>query len=253
MIHHATSFAAALFCAAALAGATPAIAAPITQAQGDAILQELKQIRQLLERPPVPQPVPQAVQAPPPAPEKVTIKLGAEYSLGRADAPVTIIEYNDLQCPFCNRFYTGAFAEIKKNYVDTGKVRFINRDMPLVDLHPFAMQAAQASRCAGDQGKYWEVADNIITHQAGLSAQSIDQIAKDSGIDAVAYRTCMESGRHLEAIRESAAGASALGISGTPSFVIGSVEGGTLTGQKLVGAMPFATFEVVIKELLGGR
>lgn len=250
MTLHAPSFAAAFFCAAAFVGATPVVAEPITRAQGEAILQELKQIRQLLDRPTAPPPVLPAIQA---TPEKVKLKLGTEYSLGRDDAPIVIIEYNDLQCPFCNRFYTGAFAEIKKSYVDTGKVRFINRDMPLVDLHPLAMQAAQATRCAGEQGKYWEVADNIITHQAGLSAQSIDKIAKDTGIDAASYRSCMQAGRHLEAIRESAAAASALGISGTPSFVIGRMEGDTLTGQKLVGAMPFATFDAVIKELLGGR
>lgn len=250
MIHHAKSFAAAFFCAAAIVGATPVGAEPITRAQGDAILQELKQIRQLLDRPPAPPPVLPTAQA---TPEKVKIKLGTEYSLGRDDAPIVIVEYNDLQCPFCNRFYTGAFAEIKKFYVDTGKVRFINRDMPLVELHPLAMQAAQATRCAGEQGKYWEVADNIITHQGGLSAQSIDKIATDTGIDAASYRSCMEAGRHLEAIRESTAAAGALGISGTPSFVIGRMEGDTLTGQKLVGAMPFATFDAVIKELLGGR
>ncbi len=230
--------------------AAPALAEPLSHEQGDAILQELKQIRQLLERAPVPQAAPQPVQAPPPAPEKVKLKLGTEYSLGRADAPVTIVEFNDLQCPFCNHFYAGAFAEIKKNYIETGKVRFINRDMPLVDLHPLAMRAAQASRCAGDQGKYWEVADKILTNQAGLSTQSIDQFATDAGIDAAAYQSCMEGGRHLEAIRESAASASALGISGTPSFVIGRVSGDTLEGQKLVGAMPFATFDTVIKQLL---
>ena len=247
----ATSIATALLCAAVLVGTSAVAAEPLTREQGDAILQELKQIRQLLEKPPQRPAAPAAVAAP--APEKVTIKLGQEYAIGPSGAPVAIIEFNDLQCPFCNRFHTGAFADIRKHYVDTGKVRFINRDMPLEDIHPQAVRASHAARCAGEQGKYWEVAESLITHQAGMSPQSIDQHAKQTGLEASAYQSCMDSNRYVEAIRASGAAARALGISGTPSFVIGRVDGDTVVGQKLVGAVPFATFETVIKGMLGAQ
>jgi protein-disulfide isomerase len=142
------------------------------------------------------------------------------------------------------------FTEIRKNYVDAGKVRFINRDLPLEDIHPQAMRASHAARCAGEQGKYWEVVERLITHQAGMSPQTIDQHTRESGLDAAAYQACMDSDRHLEGIRASAAAARGLGITGTPTFVIGRVEGDTLTGRKVVGGVSFAAFESVIKEML---
>jgi protein-disulfide isomerase len=250
MFIHTNSFSTALLCAAALFSAATAIAEPLNSTQGDAILQELKQIRQLLERQ---QQRPAAPQAAAPAQEKLTIKLGQEYAIGKSNAPVTVIEYNDLQCPFCNRFHTAAFADIRKNYVDTGKVRFINRDMPLEDIHPQAIRASHAARCAGEQGKYWEVAGALITHQAGMSPTTIDQHAKQAGLDEAAYQSCMDSNRHADAIRASGAAARTLGISGTPTFVVGRVEGDTLIGQKLVGALPFASFEAVIRPLLEVR
>ena len=224
----------------------PALADGISSQQAADILQELKQIRQLLEKQQVQAQAPAAA----PTPQRVQVKLGKEFALGHADAPVTIVEFNDLQCPFCARFQASTFPEIKKNYIDTGKVRFINRDMPLDEIHPQAIRSAQAARCAADQNKYWEVAAKIIENSASLSPQSIDQYAKGTGVDFVAYQACMESGRHLDEIRDSAAAARALGISGTPSFVIGRVTGDTLDGQVFVGALPYSNFETAIKGLL---
>ena len=240
-----------LLCAAVFVVATPIAAEPLTRQQGDAILQELKQIRQLLER--QQQRPAAAALAPAPAPEKLTLKLGKEYAIGSSSAPVTIVEFNDLQCPFCKIFHGAAFVDIKKNYVDTGKVRFINRDMPLDDLHPQASRAAHAARCAGEQGKYWEVAGALIENQAGMSPASIDLHAKKSGLDETAFQSCMESNRHADAIRVSGASARALGISGTPTFIIGRMEGDTLIGKKLVGALPYTSFETLIKEMLGEK
>ena len=224
-----------------------ALADGITSEQADQILQELKQIHQLLERQ---QAAPAPSPAAPPAPQRVQVKLGKEFSLGRADAPVTVVEFNDLQCPFCARFHASTFPDIKKNYIDTGKVRFINRDLPLDDLHPQAIRAANAARCGGEQNKYWEVAAKIIENSGSLSPQSIDQYAKQVGVDMVKFQSCMESGRHLDAIRESATAARALGVTGTPSFVIGRVTGDTLDGQIYVGALPYSSFDAAIKGAL---
>ena len=224
-----------------------ALADGITSQQASDILQELKQIRQLLER----QQAPVQAAAAAPAPQRVAVKLGKEFALGRADAAVTIVEFNDLQCPFCARFHTTTFPEIKKNYIDTGRVRFINRDMPLIDIHPQAYRAAHAARCGAEQGKYWEVAAKLIENGATLSPQTIDQHAKDTGVDAAKFKVCMDSNRYADAIRDSGDAARTLGVSGTPSFVIGRVTGDTLDGQLYVGALPYSSFDAAIKGVLG--
>src|SRR3989338_5451600 len=137
---------------------------PITKEQADAILKELQAIRQLLEQmqrqQAQPRPVQQPVQPPAP-PAKVKVRSDGPYWLGKADAPVTVVEFTDYQCPFCRRFHQSAFEEIKKNYIDTGKVRFVSRDLPL-DIHANAARAAHAARCAGEQGKFWEMRHLLI-------------------------------------------------------------------------------------------
>ena len=237
------------FCAALLlvAGSAPAIGGEITAQQAKQILKELKQIRHLLERQ---QPPSAPAVSPPDSPERVTLKLGNEFSLGRSDAPVTILEFNDLQCPFCSRFQTGAFPEIKKQFIDTGKVRLIVRDMPLEELHPQAMRAAIATRCAGEQGKYWEIVEQLMAHNISLSPQSVDQLVLAAGVDAARYSSCMESTRHFDAIQEQIASGRAIGINGTPSFVVGRTVGDTLSGVKLIGALPFSAFETAILRAL---
>src|ERR1017187_2441884 len=121
----------------------------ITRQQADEILNELRQIRQLLEK--------QNPKAAAPQPQEITrAKLNLEgfAMLGSKDAPITMVEFTDYQCPFCQRFHLSTFSDLKKNYIDTGKVRFYSRDMPL-DFHPNALRAAQAARCGGEQGQFW--------------------------------------------------------------------------------------------------
>jgi len=221
----------------------------LSKGQGDAILNELRQIRTLLERqqhPPAQQP-PSA-----PEPEKVTLKLGAEYSLGRSDAPVVIVEYTDYQCPYCSLFHTGAYPEIKKNFIDTGKARFVKRDLAL-DFHPNALKAAQAARCAGDQKKFWEMHDILSSNPNSLGPEAYAKYASAIGLDSGAFKACIESDKYVTDIRESGKGADSIGIAGTPSFVVGTVTGDTLDGIKIVGAQPYAVFEMVIKEYLAAQ
>jgi protein-disulfide isomerase len=226
---------------------TGTFAEGLSREQGDAILNELRQIKTLLERQQRP-----PAQQPPPAQQKVTLKLGTEYSLGRIDSPVVIVEYTDYQCPFCNRFHTGAYSEIKKNFIDTGKVRFIKRDLAL-DFHPNALKAAQAARCAGDQGKFWEMHDLLSASPTTLGPESYTKYAGNLGLDAGAFKSCIESEKHLADIRASGQGAGAIGISGTPSFVIGTVTGDTLDGIKIIGAQPYPVFEKAIKDYLAAQ
>ena len=231
-----------LLCGAAV------FAQSITQQQADDILNELRAIRQTLERmgqPPVPQPGPPA-----PAPdEKVKLPDVTGVMMGRPDAPVTIIEYTDLQCPFCNRFATETFDLIKKAYINTGKVRFVTRDYPL-EFHPFAMPAARASRCAGDQGRFWELRHLLVKNADKLSVDYIAESAKTLSLDMAVFASCMTSDRFDAAIQRDVKSAEAAGVSGTPSFLIGRSTAQGFEGTRIVGAQPYAVFDAQIQQLL---
>jgi protein-disulfide isomerase len=226
----------------------PAFGDGLSREQGDAIVSELRQIRQLLEKQ---QKGAEAPAAPAP-PQKVQLKLGKEYSMGRTDAPVVIVEYTDYQCPFCNRFYTTTFNELKKQYIDTGKLRFISRDFPL-EFHQHSLKAAEATRCAGEQDKFWQLKDALMLNYSRMSPDLITSLAKDAKIDMSTFQACMDSGRYVSGIKEGIAAAGAIGINGTPSFVIGTVKGDRLEGYLLVGAQPLSGFESLIKKVESER
>ena len=228
-----------------MSGTVPA--APMTKDQGDAILKELREIKQLLARPQ------QQAQAPsaPQMPQNLTVKGDAIYVLGKSDAPLTLVEFTDYQCPFCGRFETTTFPEIKKNYIDTGKLRVILRDLPLSDMHPFALKAAQSVHCAGDQGKFWEMKELVFKNQNKLDGDSLAGYAKDLALNGDTFKSCMDNGRHLKEIGDEAKYAQSLGITGTPTFILGKTAGDSVEGRVIVGAQPLATFEEAINGMLG--
>jgi len=220
--------------------------------QADAILNELRKIRQLLEKQQH-LAAPQVVAQTAPPPQKVSMGVSKDWhSIGDNDAPVTIVEFADYQCPFCRHFHTTAFGDLKKNYIDTGKVRFVSRDFPL-DFHPFAMKAAVASLCAADQGKYWEMRDALISNSADLSPEALQKYAQGLSLDMNSFRTCLDSGKHKSEIQKDQADAAALGISGTPTFVLGRTSGDKLNGLVLSGTQPYSTFDSAIQQALKGN
>ncbi len=206
------------------------------------ILNELRQIRALLEKQQQPQP-----QVAAPAPEKAKVST-VGFEMGRKDAPITIVEFADYQCPYCRQFQTTVFTRLKKDYIDTGKVRFVSRDLPL-DFHPNALGAAQAARCAGDQDKYWQMRDLLIDHADKLTADALNAYAGELALDMSRFSTCVGNHTHASKISQDLAEATAAGIAGTPSFVIGKSDGATVNGEKLIGAQPFETFEKILAEL----
>jgi protein-disulfide isomerase len=219
----------------------------LSREQGDAILKELRQIRQLLEK----QQRQDAAPAAPAPPEKVRLRIGNEFALGSSNAAVVIVEYTDYQCPFCSRFTATTFPELKRAYIDTGKVRFISRDYPL-GFHPQALRAAQAAHCAGDQDKFWQMKDALMKNHARLSPDLITSLARDASLDMAKFQACMDGEKHLTAVKDGIAAANAVGINGTPSFVIGKMTGEYLDGYLLVGAQPFAAFDGLIKQVQPG-
>jgi protein-disulfide isomerase len=225
------------------------LAAPMTKEQGDAILKELREIKQLLAR----QQLQQAQAAPsaPQMPQNLKVKGDAIYVLGKSDAPLTLVAFTDFQCPFCGRFETTTFPEIKKNYIDTGKLRYIVRDLPLTELHPFALKAAQSVHCAGDQGKFWEMKELVFKNQNKLDVDSLSGYAKELALNADTFKSCMGEGKHLKEIGDEAKYAQSLGITGTPTFILGKTAGDSVEGRVIVGAQPLAAFEAAINEMLG--
>jgi protein-disulfide isomerase len=169
--------------------------------------------------------------------------------LGREDAPVTIIEFTDLQCPYCARFAASTFPELRKAYVDTGKVRFASRDLPL-PMHAFAIPAAVAARCAGEQGHFWDYREALFAAQSRLAQEPYADLARKLGLDPVRFDACRKDGRQEAAVRADLAIARGAGISSTPSFVIGHVVAGQFVGEIVNGAQPLAVFQAKIDALL---
>lgn len=170
-------------------------------------------------------------------------------SKGSADAPVVIVEYSDYQCPFCSRWVQETYPAIVEKYIDTGKVRLEFRDFPLESIHPNAMAAAVAARCAGDQGDYWGMHDRLFGNQgqwSGLAdpSETFQGFAGDMGLDTAAFQACLTSGKFDAAIAQDLQAGQAAGVSGTPSFLI--------NGTLVVGAQPYAAFEQALDTLLAG-
>jgi len=217
----------------------------ITRQQGDEMIKELRAMRQALERLTQPEPTPKA----PPPDRRGTLGQVRGPVMGKPDAPLTLVEFTDLQCPYCNRFTTTTFEQIRKTYIDTGLVRFVSRDFPL-DFHPQAMPAARAVRCAADQGKFWELRMALLRNASRLSSAVITSAAADLKLDMTAFATCIAGTRHDAEINADLEAGRGLGIEGTPTFLLGRTTGDTLDGVLIIGSLPFDAFDAKIKELL---
>lgn len=222
----------------------------ISRRQADEILDELREIRTQLER------LNAAVAAPRPAAatsaprEKVQMRNSSDWhAIGKDSAPVTLIEFLDYQCPFCRRFHGETFTELKKNYIDTGKVRFVSRDLPL-EFHPFSLKAAEAARCAGDQGKYWEMRDALLANSATLSDDVIAKLADSLSIKIADFRGCLSTERYKGDVQKDSQEAAYIQIRSTPTFVLAKTGKDKLEGVKIVGAQSYAAFQSLIDEML---
>lgn len=181
---------------------------------------------------------------------------GSGAVLGEKDAPITIIEFSDFQCPYCRKFYNGAYQDIKKNYVDTGKVKIVFRNYPLTDRHPDAYKAAMAVECARGQGgdeMFFEMHDKIFGGQTGNGTAAIPEetlvsYAKDLKLDTVKFEKCVKDGDYADLIKADIAAAeeitkqAKLDGFGTPTLIV--------NGSLISGAYPFNYFQVIIDNAL---
>ena len=164
------------------------------------------------------------------------------YALGPADAPITIVEFSDYECPFCRRWHAEVYKPLLAAY--PGKIRLVYRNLPLTSIHPDALAAAEAAMCAGEQDVYWKYHDKLFSSES-LGNSTFIQYAQDLGLNMAIFEACISDHKYQKAIQTDSDFAINLGINSTPTFFI--------NGLALVGAQPLDVFKQVIDKELAGE
>lgn len=177
--------------------------------------------------------------------EKVKVSVDDDPITGNPKAKVTIVEFSDFQCPFCRRFWNDTFSQIKRDYIDTGRVRFVYRDFPL-SFHPMSRPSALAAQCAYEQGKFWEMHDKIFGEQekkdegtVQFSIQDLKRWASQINLNIIQFNQCLDSEKYKTEVENDIADGSSYGVSGTPTLYI--------NGKSIVGAQPYSVFKEAIE------
>ncbi|MDP3770613.1 MAG: DsbA family protein [Candidatus Sungbacteria bacterium] len=178
----------------------------------------------------------------------LTLLPGNGPVLGDPNAPVTIVEFADFQCPFCGRFFKTTGKEVIETYVKTGKAKFIYRDFAF--LGEESEWASQAARCAGDQGKYWQYHDYLYEHQNGenegaFAKAKLKGFAAALGLTASQFNECLDSGKYEADVKSDTEAGRSFGVSGTPSTFV--------NGKMITGAVPFSEFKTEIEAALNSK
>ena len=186
--------------------------------------------------------------------QDVVLNLDDHYSFrGDKNAKLILIEFADYQCPFCGRHFRETEPQIERDYVKTGKVKYVFWDFPLKS-HNDALKAAESARCARDQGKYWEMHDRLFANQQSLGLHDLSQHARTLGLDVKSFQLCLDNGKHAAEIREDMDEAIKVGVKVTPTFFLGLAEPGNpkvKTQKTIVGAKSYTDFKEAIDALLG--
>jgi len=171
------------------------------------------------------------------------VPTDGDPALGPANAAITIIEFSDYECPYCQRWHAEVFERLMNTYAD--QVRLVYRDFPLTSIHPNAFAAAEAANCANEQGGFWNFHDRLFSMELGLSSQAYQQYARQLGLDEEAFKECLDSGRYQEEVQSDFDYAAELGVRSTPTFFI--------NGIAVVGAQPYEVFQQIIDKELAGE
>ncbi len=184
-----------------------------------------------------------------PTPGKVNVGLGYYPIKGNKNAKVTLVEFGDLRCPFCEQWYTSVESQLMKDYVDTGKVKFAFRDYAF--LGPASDTAANAVACANEQGKFWEMEDYFYKNQppetdtSMYTVDNLTQVAGTLGMDTNQFQSCLSSTKYSSQIASDLSDGQKAGVSGTPTIFI--------DGIPIVGAQPYSAFKTVIDQELAKK
>jgi protein-disulfide isomerase len=195
---------------------------------------------------------PLRVSPPAPAIPSLLQSIADAATKGSPDAAVVLIEYADFQCPYCGQFARQILPEIEKRYVSTGKLRVVFKHMPLQEIHPQAVMAAETAECARQQGKFWQVHDALFADQR-LDETSLVEHARASGISVQQFSECVRGNGGVK-VKQDLAAAHALGLSVTPTFLIGRDIGGAVkVAQILTGVRGVDVFANAIESILNDR
>lgn len=184
---------------------------------------------------------------------EVVLNIGDGHFKGKKDAKVTLVEFSDFQCPFCGRNARDTMPQLEKEYIETGKVKYVFKDFPLESIHKNAFKAAEAANCAGDQGKYWQMHDKLFQNQRALSGEDLVKYAGELNLNTKEFEKCLDSGKYASKVRENISEGRKAGVTGTPAFFLAYTEGDgstVKTVDKITGARPFASFKEAIDGLL---
>jgi protein-disulfide isomerase len=184
-----------------------------------------------------------------------SIDISGAPANGHGNAPVTVVEISDYHCPFCRRHVQQVQPQLYSDYVQTGKIRHVFIHYPIEQLHPEAYKSHEAASCAADQGKFWELHAKLFEAPA-RSPEQLTALAQTVGLDVNAFRRCLESGKHAQAVKESVSRVQQLGVSGTPMFLIGTTPRGSdaLKVKKTIeGAQPYNAFKTAIDAVLAEK
>lgn len=176
--------------------------------------------------------------------EQISAKpeIGDDVILGDPEAPVTIFIFGDYQCPACGMFYKEIEPLLRKDYIDTGKAKMVNKDFPLESIHPFARPAAEASECAKDQGKYWLYHDALFERQQQLSQVDFAQLAVDLNLNKEQFSQCYDNRKYKDEVAGDINEGLKVGVDATPTIFI--------NGNKFRGVAPYNVYTEAIEEAL---
>ena len=177
-----------------------------------------------------------------PAAARLSVSADRGFVRGAREAPVTIVEFSDFQCPFCKNG-TETVRQVLEKY--PGKVKLVFRDFPIPNLHPAAPKAHEAARCAADQGKFWEYHDLLFEKSPRQAPEDLKQYATDLELDPSPFAQCLDSGKHQAEVNRDVEEGARLGVTATPTFFI--------NGRQLVGAQPVTAFQKLIDSELAGK
>jgi protein-disulfide isomerase len=173
------------------------------------------------------------------APRLTVPTESSDPSRGSSSAAITIVEFSDFQCPYCQRA-SPTLKQLQQAYSD--RVRVVWKDFPLTQIHPDAFKAAEAAHCAGDQGKFWEYHDQLFGNQKALKQEDLKKYAGDAGLDAMRFASCLQESKFAERVRDGIALGNRLGVNSTPTLYI--------NGRVVAGAYPLDTLKGIVEEEL---
>ena len=189
----------------------------------------------------------------PPAALTTELLLAGEPAMGSNDAPLTIVEFSDFECSYCRRFHEQVLPSLKRDYIDTGLVRFIHKDLPL-PFHRQAKPAAAAARCAAEQNRYWDLYSALFDQQTCLACRGVIGIAADINLNASDLQACMQHNTTQALINANLSEAKLHNIRATPTFIIGpSRSDGKHLGNVVEGALPWPQFKALIDQQLSNK